>query len=239
MKKGLVKTDNVIRGTAALQDLELHHKLSPGRSFVLIEGLTGRGKTLFSEWYAVQKDCAYLEADPDWTPSWLMRAIAGGLGLAQAHSLEINKRQIVELLRNKSRTLIIDEADRVIRHNNLLDTMRGLHDQALVPIVLVGEGGAWGRIARKSPRFADRVRQVVEFRDASAADIEAAAKELAGLELGTMAAYLAKEVQGNFRRAAKVIEEMEQIFKANPGALTRAKMELALGNLRLQEMRAA
>ena len=244
MRDGLIHTDNVRRGLMAVQDLKRQPLTGTGRNMAALEGLTGRGKTLFAEWYAVQDpDCLYLEADENWTPSWLLRDVAEGLGLPRAHSSETNKRAIVASQRQRQaqglppRLLLIDEATRILPAR-LLETVRGLHDQARLPIVLTGETGFWGGIFRKSPRFADRVSQVVTFTDVSAEDIGAAAAQLADLKLPeAIAAAIQKKTGGNFRRAAKILAELERVLKANPGEISKAKVDLAIQNLQLAEAR--
>lgn len=244
MRNGLIHTDNVSQGLMAIQDLKRQPLTGTGRNMVALEGLTGRGKTLFCEWYAVQDaDCLYLEADENWTPSWLLRDVAEGLGLARAHSSETNKLAIVESQRQRQaqglapRLLLIDEATRVLPVR-LLETVRGLHDKARLPIVLAGETGFWGAIFRKSSRFADRVSQVITFGDVTAGDIGAAAEQLADLRLPeAVAVQIQRQAGGNFRRAAKILAELERVLKANPGEVTNAKVDLAIRNLQLAEAR--
>lgn len=245
MRPGLIKTDNVMKGLAALQELKKACRDFSGRRFLVLEGATGRGKTVFSRWYAVHDVAAHwVEADPDYTPSWLMRDAAEALGLERKHSLESNKRGIAQAVRRdveagRVRLLVLDEADRLIK-KSLLETVRGLHDVGL-PLVLVGESGAWGKISRLSPRFADRVGQVIVFGDVSARDVAQAAAELADLALPPeVAEHLTKRVEGNFRRAAKVLEELERLCKAGPGegGVDRRRVDQAVHNLRIAEKKA-
>jgi DNA transposition AAA+ family ATPase len=244
MRDGLIHTDNVRRGLMAIQDLKRQPLSGSGRNLAVLEGLTGRGKTMFGEWYTVQDaDCFFIEADENWTPSWLLRDVAEALGLTRAHSSETNKRAIVESQRQREgqnlppRLLLIDEATRILPLR-LLETVRGLHDKARLPIVLAGETGIWGAIFRKSPRFADRVSQVVTFGDVSVGDIEAAARDLADLQLSpAVAKQIQRQAGGNFRRAAKVLAELERVLKANPGEISAAKVDLAIQNLQLAEAR--
>jgi len=244
VRDGLIFTDNVKRAQFALSELKRRQAASAGRNILVIEGLTGRGKTHFTEWYVVQESHAfYVEANADWTSSWLMRDVAEALGLTREHAVEANYRNVKEAQRNwidgsQPRFLIIDEADRIVRYARLMETVRGLHDVGL-PLVLAGESGIWGNITRKSTRFADRVGQVVKFGDVSAGDIMAAALDLADLRLvPEVAVEIQERAGGNFRRAAKVIEELERICKANPGEINRAKVALAVRNLEIAGQRA-
>lgn len=239
MRPGIIHTDNVRRGLFAVAELKRRYGHASKRNLLFIEGLKGCGKTTFGEWiYIENRELHYLEADPDWTASWLMRDVAGALGLPRLHSIEHNKRQVVGFLaKSGPRLLIVDEADRVIRSSRLLDTVRGLHDAGL-PLVMMGEAGAWGELSRKSPRFADRAAQVVTFGDVAAAEIEAAARELADLKLPPgRAAYIQQRSEGNFRRAANILEELEGLLKANPGEITQAMIDQAVKNLQIKEER--
>ena len=234
MRAGLIQTDNVKKGLFALAELKRRYGQASRRNLMVLEGQTGFGKTTFADWiYTQNAELEYLEADPDWTASWLMRDVAGALGLPREHATETNKRQIVAAVKGRFRVLLIDEADRIIRSARLLETVRGLHDAGL-PVVLIGEAKAWDKIVGKSMRFADRVGQVVEFGPVAADDIEAAAQELADLRLTPeLARFLQQQAGGNFRRAVKVLEELEIVCKANPGEITRGRVDQAFKNLKL------
>ena len=242
----LVQTDNVKRSRFALEELKRRHQAAPGRSILVIQGLTGRGKTSWAEFQAVQDPlCEYLEAKSNWSPSWMLRDVAEALGMTRAHSTEENYRAVVELQRRRPRLLMLDEAERIVRSERLLETLRELHDEGL-PLVLLGETGSWSNttrtgvwsgISRKSPRFADRVGQVVEFGDIRAADIADAALHLNDLKLNGQENYLHQQAGGNFRRAAKILTELEAVCKANPGEINRARVDLAIKNLQLAEAR--
>lgn len=238
MRPGVIRTENVNKGLYALAELKRRYGQASRRNMMVIEGLTGYGKTTWADYvYTQNVEMEYLEADPDWTASWLMRDVAEAMKLPREHATETNKRHVVEALKGGFRVLLIDEADRIIRSARILETVRGLHDAGL-PVVLVAEAGAWGQINRKSPRFADRVGQVVEFGPVSAADVEATARELAGLKLPPeLATFIQQQAAGNFRRAVKVLEELEVVCKANPGAITKDRVSLALKNLHLAESR--
>ena len=244
MRDGLIFTDNVKRAQFALSELKKRRAASAGRNILVIEGLTGRGKTCFCEWCVVQESHVfYAEAKANCTSSWLMEDAAEALLLVRENTTKANYRNIREAQRNwieaqQPRFLIIDEAQRIVRYARLMDTVRGLHDAGL-PLMLVGELGIWGNITRKSDTFADRVGQVVKFGDVSAGDIMAAALDLADLRLvAEVAVEIQERAGGNFRRAAKVIEELERIAKANPGEINRAKVDLAVRNLEIAEQRA-
>lgn len=238
MRPGVIRTENVDRGLFALAEMKRRYGQASKRNLMVLEGLTGFGKTTFADYvYTQNHEMEYVEADPDWTASWLMRDVAEAMRLPREHATETNKRRVVEALKNGFKMLLIDEADHVIRSARLLETVRGLHDAGL-PVVLVAEAGAWGKISRKSPRFADRVGQVIEFGPVSAADIEVTARELADLKLPPeLAIFIQQQAAGNFRRAVKVLEELEVVCKANPGAITKDRVTLALKNLRLAEAR--
>jgi chromosomal replication initiation ATPase DnaA len=238
MRPGLIQTDNVKKGLFALAELKRRYGQASRRNMLVLEGQTGFGKTTWADWvYTQNPEMEYLEADPDWTASWLMRDVAGVLNLPREHATETNKRQIVGFIKNSFRVLLIDEADRVIRSARLLETVRGLHDAGL-PIVLIAEAKAWDKINGKSMRFADRVGQVVEFGPVSADDIEATAWELADLKLPPgLGPFIQQQTSGNFRRAVKVLEELEIVCKANPGEITRGRVDQALKNLKIAEAR--
>jgi len=70
-------------------------------------------------------------------PTALLRQVASTLGLKGASShADIAERRVIDALAGTGRTLVIDEAHRL--HSAGLEVLRDIHDEAGVPMVLVG-----------------------------------------------------------------------------------------------------
>jgi DNA transposition AAA+ family ATPase len=241
MRPGLILTDNVKKGLFALAELKGRYGQASKRNMLVLEGLYGCGKTMFADHvYTNNAEMVYLEAHPIWSPAWFMRDVARVLDLPREHSTENNTRQVKEALGRGLRVLIIDEAHRLLSSLKLLESVQYLQDAGLLIVLITkpGDKTGWSAITQKSLGFADRVGGVVEFGPVSAEDIAATAEELGNMRLQPdLARFLQQQAGGNFRRAVKVLEELEIVCKANPGEITRGRVDQALRNLKLAEAR--
>ena len=231
MLNKFVITDNVQRTVAALTALGDSVKVTPGRGLMLIDGYTGTGKTWALKWtFTHFPRTVLLHALREWSPSWMVEDMALKLGLGSKNIIKHNLRQIEEFLREHPRMFLIDEGDRVIRRDSLLETLRDVHDRTNAAIVLVAEGRGRELLFRKSERAWRRVSQVVEFANLTVADVQVMGKELAGLAIPAAQAKRIHE-HGDGGVMGKVIndlEAIERLLKANPGReLTDKVLEMA------------
>lgn len=233
MRTQFVITENVHKTVAALAALEENVRVSPGRGLAIIDGRTGTGKTETMKWYYVNnRPAIYLRSHKNWSTLWMIEDIAAQVLGESKKTLRANIRELIEELRRRPRLIIIDEADRILRKDNLLETIRDLHDFTNSPMALVSEGRGREMVARKSARFWRRVSQVVEFGNLSVADVQVIGKELADLEIPRQQAEIIHQdaVGGVFGEVMVVLERLEGLVKANPGQGVSAKVvDLALG----------
>jgi DNA transposition AAA+ family ATPase len=231
MRTQFVKTQNVMNLTAALGELERRSAVVPG--LFLVHGHQGFGKTMATQWYAVQSGAVYVRAQAAWTVNWMLQELCAQLGLAPDGITRHNFRQVREELFKRPRLLILDEADYVIRERRMLDTVRDIYDMSGAAIVLVGMAGAREAIARKSPQFWSRVSQEVEFTPLAAADVQMIAAELADLQLtAANAGKIQRQAEGNFRKTVVLLAQMETLIKANPQAAQEQVVDKAAQKLR-------
>lgn len=232
MRDKFVITENVSRGVSALAAVEESVRVSPGRGLVLVDGRTGVGKTEFLKWFHVQnRRTVFLRSFKEWSASWMIEDITLALGLPSKNIMKANLRQLIGELERQPRMLLIDEGDRVIRRESLLETIRDLHDATGVPIVLVSEGSGAKMLARKSDRTWGRVGQVVDFTNLSVADVQMLGKELCDLEIPRREAEIIHQDSdgGAFRQVVGALEKVEGLVKANPGMAVSGKVvEMAL-----------
>ena len=217
MKTKFVRTENVNRLVAALAELVRRGPGVPG--LALVHGHQGYGKTVATEWWAVQQGAVYLRAQAAWTVPWLLMDLAAALGLAPEHLSRENFRLVVRELRQRPRPVLLDEADYLVRERRLLDTVRDLYDATGAPVVLVGMAGVREAIARRSPQFWSRVSQEVEFMPLTVEDTRLIALELCGIELpAELARRVVRDTEGNFRRTVVLLNHLETRRRANPKA---------------------
>jgi DNA transposition AAA+ family ATPase len=231
MRTHFVKTQNVMNLIGALGELERRSPVVPG--LFLAHGHQGYGKTMSTQWYAVQSGAVYLRAQAAWTVNWMLQELCGRLGLAPEGITRNNFRQVREELYKRPRLVFLDEADYLIRERRMLDTVRDLYDMSGAAIVLVGMAGAKEAIARKSPQFWSRVSQEVEFTPLTAADVQVVAAELTDLKLeAAHAGQIQRQTEGNFRQTVVLLSQMETIVKSNPNPEIGRVVDLAAQKLR-------
>lgn len=234
MRTRFVITENVSKTVAALEPFlaALEKGLAPAtdRGMVLLEGRTGTGKTWTCDWLAVQNHrfAVCLRSERTWTPPWMMRDFSLALRLPVRQSTEANLRQIREELRRRPRLLILDEGDRVLKKEKLLETLRDLYDTVKSPVLIVSEGGGLGLLERQSPRFWRRTGQVVAYASLTAADIQILWSDLAEVTapLSKSQAQQILELSGggSFGEVMVNLEELEQLLRNNPGQGLSDKM---------------
>jgi hypothetical protein len=142
--------------------------------------------------------------------------------------VEGNIRDLKEELERRPRLLILDEGDRIIRREEMLETLRDLYDITRTPMVLVSEGGGLGMLERKNPRTWRRVGQVVNYQPLGAADVQILWEELAEVT-APLSPRQAEEVLrlsggGSFGEVMVNLEDLERKLKANPGKTLTDKM---------------
>lgn len=222
-----VVTENVQRTVAALTALEENVRSSPGRGLMLVDGFTGTGKTETLKWLFTNfPQTVLLHAPKKWSASWMVEDMCLRLGLSSRSIIRHNLRQLEKHLRERPCTMLIDEGDRVIRREELLETLRDVHDLTNVPIVLVAEGRGREALARKSERAWRRVSQVVEFKNLTVTDVQVMGKELALLDIPPAQAALIHEQAGGgvMGQVINLLEAIERLLKINPGQEITAKV---------------
>ena len=96
MRPDTIMTENLRQGLFALAELKRRVGQASKRNALVIEGLTGRGKTRWAEMVFTQDPAAvYVEADPNWSASWLMEDVAEALGCRAGYTMRHNKRAVV------------------------------------------------------------------------------------------------------------------------------------------------
>jgi len=231
MLNKFVVTENVQRTVAALTALEESAAAGSERLLMLMDGYTGTGKTWTLRWlYTNFPRTVLLHAPRKWSSSWMVEDMVLKLGLASRSILKLNLRRLEEFLKDHQRIFLIDEGDRVLRRDELLETMRDVHDRAGCPIVLVAEGHGRELLCRRSERAWRRATQIVEFGNLTVADVQVMGKELAGLEIpGSQARRLHEHADGGVMgKVMNDLEALERLLKANPGqGLSDKVLELA------------
>lgn len=198
MKRTFIRTKNVKRFVGLMDELQ---KLPPNiPKLALVFGEHGLGKSQTIQWWADKNDSVYIRANQGMTSRWLLSEIAEELGEEPYWHAQETFELIENYLRNKPKTIIVDEVDYLIEKNTV-ETLRDLHDRTSCPIVLVGMGMADKKLARY-PHLCDRIYKSIKFESYNQNDIEEILSNLTELKFTDDAVqYLATRVN-QFRQTS-------------------------------------
>jgi DNA transposition AAA+ family ATPase len=101
-------------------------------------GTAGYGKTTAGICATNWQQACHIQALPIGGAKRLLEMIVHELGLKPARSSPLLFNQAAEELAKSNRPLIIDEADMILR-DTMIEVVRRLHDEAGVPVILMGE----------------------------------------------------------------------------------------------------
>lgn len=162
MRSKTVLTKNIARLNDAGEALLRRAPGMPGMG--LVHGETGFGKSTAIAWYINRPNVngVYVRALSVWTPAAMFSTILQALGRVPRGGSAVMVKEIIEQLLIQNRPLFIDEADYIINSKAMTESLRDLHDMALVPVVLIGMAGIDQRLAHRK-QLINRVMQDVRF----------------------------------------------------------------------------
>ncbi len=118
-------------------------------------------------------------------------------------------------LAEKERVIFIDEADYLLKQDDMLDVMRDIYDLTGSPVILIG----MEEIARKiqqNGRFARRITQWLEFQGIDLDDARITADSLCDVSLADdLVEHLHKESRANIGRMVIGLSRIESFGKTN------------------------
>ena len=127
----------------------------------LVWGEPGQGKTTSAEYLSEEYGIVYCSSLPNWTPTQLANYLLDKATGQRRRSLTGAMSELINHCRVTKTAIILDEAERLINRNNLLETVRTIHDHAGVPVILVGMTGIYSSLQRKT-LFIDRCMGFME-----------------------------------------------------------------------------
>lgn len=201
-------------------------------------GPVGGGKSRTVSAWATRTNAIYIRALAAWrTPGPMLEAICAELGVSRRNSHTSTIKLIAEVLARSEepRSLLVDEADYLVKHDALLDTLRDIHDLAVTPIWLVGMDMFLQRLVsmREQQQFVSRISQVVKFKLLDREDTGVLLDAIGEVKLAPdLVDRLHKETEGSARLLVKAMELLE-LHARNRGlsAVSRADAEKLSFNL--------
>ncbi len=212
MNKIFVKTKNV-KGFINLI-YSLKNKPDNISKIGLIYGEAGLGKTKTALYLSIQFDAIYVRATNSMTPKWLLEEIAKELDeIPRFYTADIF-RQCINALKTKPQMIIVDEIDYLLADFRTIETLRDLHDETGVPVILVGMKLARHKLKKHTHLF-DRISEIYNFTDFEYVDIKQIVEELSEVEITKEAVKLIHNKATSFRQIVQMIDSFEKIAQAN------------------------
>lgn len=175
MNQSIVPIKNIVRLSATAEALLARPAGLPGMGLVF--GETGRGKTVAARWIAERHGGILIRAMALDAPSSLLRRIHQALGLTPQGPCAAQVVAIVEHLGRMRASLWVDEADYLVDHRRVLETLRDIHDLSDTAVVLIGEERMEARL-RSFERLSRRITHVVRCEPCDIADARLLADHL-------------------------------------------------------------
>jgi len=181
-------------------------------------GESGIGKSTGLTWLCTTRiNACYVRAMQVWSPSSMLATIARELDVEPAGRLYLTIERIVAELSASNRPLIVDEADYVVDQTRLLNTLRDIHDQSTMPLILVGMADFVRKLRTRTDQrqFSGRVSLEVEFKPLDLADVKTLARHLCEVEVADDLLKLVHEKsQGITRLVVVGLARIETFAKA-------------------------
>ncbi len=223
MKPIFVKTKNV-KGFINLIH-NLRNKPENVTKIGLVYGNAGLGKTKTALYLSIQYDAIYVRATNSMSPKWMLEEIAKELDeIPRFYTADIF-RQCVNTLKLNPQMIIVDEIDYLLADFRTIETLRDLHDETGVPIILVGMQLAKHKLKKHTHLF-DRISEIYKFSEFEYSDIKQITEEISEVEITKDAVHLIHNKVKSFRQIVNTIDAFEKVAQAN--GLTQINENIAM-----------
>jgi len=212
MRKVFVRTQNVKNFIAMMDTLQNRPEGTPGMG--LVYGEPGLGKTQTILWWVVKNDAAYIRATNKMTNRWFLEEIVSELGLNPYYHSGDLFNQCVSSLITDPKIIIVDEIDYLAGDNQVIETLRDIHDKTNVPVILVGMGSANNKLKRYRHLY-DRISEILRFESFTHNDIETILSQLCEIELTDCAIQVIMNKLNRFRQIVRLISRAEYLAQTN------------------------
>lgn len=212
MKNIFVKTKNVKSFIVLANRLKNTKNNVPKMGLVF--GEPGLGKTNAILWWAIQQDALIITAKNGMTPRWLLKQLVSDLGEAPKILVaDLFEQAVVKLVENP-RMIIVDEIDYLINNTRAIETIRDLHDETGIPILLVGMGAVDKKLSRYK-HFFDRIVEIYRFIPFDFEDVKTIINTLSDVPIEDSAIEIVYQKSNRFRQIVKIILKFENLAKTN------------------------
>jgi DNA transposition AAA+ family ATPase len=139
-RAGLYNNVALLRNVSALAALikrleDREHGLPGMATFY---GPSGYGKSTAASFVGNEFQAHVVQVKSEWRAKFFCQSILKGMSMKPGHTTAAMLEQIAENLAKSGRTLIIDEADHLVKRN-LIELARDIHEASGAPVILIGE----------------------------------------------------------------------------------------------------
>ena len=214
MKDKFVLTKNVKKFQTAVDRIH-HAKLKGVERMCLIYGPPGLGKTECALQFSANNGSIYMRMKKLMAARWFLKELIDRLGSFSPRTTEELFNRIIDLLKEKSRTLILDEVDYFTSDSKITETLRDIGDITGCPMVLIGMQNADKRLMRY-PHLYDRFVDIVKFEPLDREDIGLMIRELSDVDFPEDAIdKITALSEGKIRKTLALIHRSEYIASRN------------------------
>ena len=212
MKPKFVQTKNVKGFINLIQDLK--NKPENITKIGLVYGNAGLGKTKTALYLSFQFDSIYIRATNKMTTKWFLEELAKELDEIPRFFTADIFRQCVNVLENKPQMIIVDEIDYLLNDFKTIETLRDLHDETGIPIVLVGMSLAKHKLKKHTHLF-DRISEIYQYTEFEYPDIKQIVDEISEVEMTKEVISVIHQKAKSFRKIVEMINTLENIALVN------------------------
>ena len=213
MRDKFVEVRNV-RKFRAIMDRMHRHLKGQGR-LALIFGDPGLGKTETALNYAANNGAIYIRMKKLMKGRWLLRDLVNALGSEPRWTAEDLFNQVTDILKQRKRTLILDEIDYFSQDSRVTETVRDISDATGVEILFLVMGQADKRLMRY-PHLYDRFFEILKFQPLDKEDVELMAKDLSEVTFEADAIdRIVDEGEGKIRKILALMHRGEYVAHKN------------------------
>lgn len=212
MNKTFVRTQNVKNFVSLINSLQ--NKAEGIPRMALVYGEPGLGKTQTVLWWATQNEAVYVRSSNLMSGRWFLEELVEELGETPYYKTSDLFKQCIKQLRENRRIIIVDKVDYLVNDKKAIETIRDIHDQTDVPIVLVGMGLIDKKLIKHRHLY-DRISEKVKFEAFSLKDVQSIISELSEIEMTECAIRYIYTQANRLRQIVKLINQTENICKMN------------------------
>lgn len=181
----------------------------------LVYGDPGVGKSTAAKYAANKFGGVYVCCQPNWSAYSMLSHLCFQILGHCPRSKALAMKALLDYFKKNRRCLFLDEADYVVSDKHLIETIRSLHDNAGIPVILIGMSGIENKVCQRE-LLADRIQYFLQIGGCAVDDVVTIASNKFKLSIDNdFAAYIHKKSDGNMRKIKRALSHIERFAILN------------------------